>query len=74
MNRGTGGTAGQNFYDGEGSMTWDVVMMQHPFVCNVWSHANDRFSEPASIEGFPVRFSLPFKNDFCSGHAEDHTG
>ena len=21
-------------------------MMEHPFVCNVWSHTNDPFSEP----------------------------
>ena len=27
-------------------MTWGVVMMEHPFACNVWSHANDPFSEP----------------------------
>ena len=27
-------------------MTWGVVMMEHPFVCNVWSHANEPFSEP----------------------------
>ena len=24
----------------------DVVMMEHPFLCNVWSHVNDPFSEP----------------------------
>ena len=28
------------------SVTWGIVMMEHPFVCNVWSHANDPFSEP----------------------------
>ena len=27
-------------------MTLGVVMMEHPFVCNVWFHANDLFSEP----------------------------
>ena len=26
-------------------MTWGVVMMEHLFVCNVCSHANDPFSE-----------------------------
>ena len=30
-------------------MTWDVVMMKHPFVCNVWSHTNDPFSEPVIV-------------------------
>ena len=24
-------------------------MMEHPFVCNVWSHANDPFSEPFKV-------------------------
>ena len=27
-------------------MTWGIVMMEHPFVCNVWSHVNNSFSEP----------------------------
>ena len=36
----------QKFCDGEGSVTRGVVMMEHPFVCNVWSHASDLFSEP----------------------------
>ena len=27
-------------------MTWGVVILQHPFVCNVCSHANVAFSEP----------------------------
>ena len=26
-------------------MTRCVVMLEHPFVCNVWSHANDPVSE-----------------------------
>ena len=27
-------------------MKWGVIMMDHPFVSNVRSHANDPFSEP----------------------------
>lgn len=34
---------GQNFCYGKGSVTWGVVMMEHSFVCKVWSYA---FSEP----------------------------
>ena len=30
----------------ERAMTWGVVMMEHPLVCNVWYHANHPFSEP----------------------------
>ena len=30
----------------ETAVTWSVVMMEHPFVCNVWSHTNYSFSEP----------------------------
>ena len=26
-------------------MTWDVVMMEHPFLCNVFTNAYDFFSE-----------------------------
>ena len=36
---------GEKFCDKEGSVTWGVVMMEHPFFCNVWCHANDPFSE-----------------------------
>ena len=36
----------QNFYGGEGNVTWGVIMMEYPFVCNLWSHANKPFSEP----------------------------
>ena len=52
-------------------MTWGVVMKESSIFCNIWPHANDPFSEPASIEGLPERCSLPFKNDLCNGHAED---
>ena len=50
MNRGGGwGNIGMAFEVKnsvtESNMTWDVVMMEHPFFCNVWSHANDPFSE-----------------------------
>ena len=55
-------------------MTWGVVVMEQPFVWNVWSHVNDPFAEPVSVEGLLERHSLPFKNDLCIGHAEDHTG
>jgi hypothetical protein len=28
---------------GEGSVTWEDVIMEHTFVCNVLFHANDTF-------------------------------
>ena len=31
--------------DGKGNVTWGVVLMEHPFVCN----ANDPFSEPFTM-------------------------
>ena len=34
------------FCDRENSVAWGLVMMEHPFVCNVWSHGNDPFSGP----------------------------
>ena len=37
---------GQNFCDEEDNVTWGIVMMEHPFVYYVWSHANVPFSEP----------------------------
>ena len=49
-------------------MTWGVVMMEHPFVCNVWSQANYPFSEP-----FKDIF-IKKRSKECNGHAEDHTG
>ena len=47
-------------------MTWGVVTMKHSFVCNIWSHANDPFSEPVSIEGLPEGSSMPFKNIYLT--------
>jgi hypothetical protein len=26
-------------------VTWGIVMMENPFVCNVWFHVNDAFSK-----------------------------
>ena len=53
--------------DWEGSVTWGIVMMEHPFVYNVWSHANDTFSEP--IEDIFIKKnlvdSLFWRNKFC---------
>ena len=37
------------FYDGEGSVTWGVVMMEYPFVCNVLSHANNAINKAMSL-------------------------
>ena len=37
---------GQKFCYGEGIVTWCIVMMEQPFLCSVWSHVNDPFSEP----------------------------
>ena len=50
-------------------MTWGVVMIEHPFVCNIWSHANDRFSEL-----FKDVFIIKKLGHESNGHAEDHTG
>ena len=36
----------KNSVTGEGSVTWDVVMMDHPFACKVRSLANGPFSKP----------------------------
>ena len=63
---------GKKFCDGECRVTRSVVMMEHPFVCNVWSHANDPFSEPFK-EVFVKNLvdSLCWKNKFrvkCDGH------
>ena len=47
-------------------MTWGVVMMEHPFVCNVRSHANDPSSEPfKDVFINNLVGSLSWKNKFC---------
>ena len=48
----------KKFGNGEGNVTKGVVMMNHPFVCNVWSHANDPFS-------------VPFKDVFMKKHPKE---
>lgn len=37
---------GKKFRYGEGSVTWRFVMIEHPFIYNVWFHAKNSFSEP----------------------------
>jgi hypothetical protein len=59
---------GQKVCYREGSVTWGIVMMEHPFVCNVSSHGNYPFSEP-----FKDIFIKKLGN-MCNVHAEDHTG
>ena len=39
------GTTGMPFKV-KNSVTWDVVMIEQPFVCNIWPQAKDPFSEP----------------------------
>ena len=47
-------------------MTWGVVMMEHPFVCNVWFHANDPFFEPfKDVFIKSLVDSSSWRNKFC---------
>ena len=62
----TNGFCGQIFCDGMGSVIWGVVMMEHPLVCSVLSHANGPFSEPFK----EVYEKLDHE---CNGHVEHHT-
>lgn len=34
---------GQNVCEEERNVPWGIVMMEHPFVCNAWFHANDPY-------------------------------
>ena len=34
-------------------MTWGVVVVQHPSVCNAWSHTCHPF--PESVKDFPIK-------------------
>ena len=59
---------GQKSCDGGGSVTWGFVMMEHPFVFNVISQANDPF-----FWAFQGRLYKKHPKE-CNGHTEDHTG
>jgi hypothetical protein len=59
---------GQKFCDRVDSVTWDVVMMENLFVCNVWYHGNDPFSEP--FRDVFIKNLVTSVTDML----EDHTG
>ena len=43
----------QKFIDGDCHVTWGIVVVQHPCVCNAWSHTCHPF--PESFKDFPIK-------------------
>jgi len=43
----------QKFIDGDCRVTWGIVVLQHPSVCNAWLHTCHPF--PESFKDFPKK-------------------